>query len=83
MGKFSDFLLSIDIFGHPVTVNYKGEDSFKTWLGAFCTVALFVLSIVNLTSVIPAYNSNSKLEKNTQRSTYDPFTEPAFSFSDY
>ena len=83
MGKFSDFFLSLDIFGHPVTVNYKGEDKFKTRLGALFTIALVVLSIVNLTSVIPAYYNNSKLETNTQRSTYDPFTEPAFSFSDY
>ena len=83
MGKFSDFFLSIDIFGHPITVNYKGEDNFKTRLGALCTIAFFVLSIVNLTAVIPAYNNNSKLETNTQRSIYDPSTEPAFSFSDY
>ena len=55
MGKLSDFIVSIDIFGHPIGVNYKGEDSFKTRLGAFCTVAVYVLTVVNLATLIPAY----------------------------
>ena len=83
MGRFSDFIVSFDIFGHPVGVNYKGEDTFKTRLGAFCTVSMYVLTILSLTTLITAFNDNSKLETSTQQSTYDPFLEPAFSFSEY
>ena len=83
MGKLSDLIVSIDIFGHPVGVNYKGEDSFKTRLGAFCTVAVYVLTVLSLTTLITAFTDNSKLETNTERSYFDPFTEPAYSFEEY
>ena len=82
MGKFSDFITSFDIFGHPVGVNYKGEDTFKTRVGAFCTIGMYVLTILSLNSMINAFNDNSKLETSTQQSTFDPFLEPAFSFSE-
>ena len=82
MGKFSDFFTSFDIFGHPVGVNYKGEDTFKTRVGAFCTIAMYVLTVLSLTTLITAFVDNSKLATSTQRSTYDPFFEPAFSFSE-
>ena len=82
MGKISDFIVSFDIFGHPVGVNYKGEDTFKTRVGAFCTVGMYVLTILSLTALTTAFNDNSKMETSTQPSTYDPFLEPAFSFSE-
>ena len=82
MGEFSDFIVSFDIFGHPIGVNYKGEDTFKTRIGAFCTVGIYVLTILSLTTLITAFNDNSKLETSTQQSTYDRFLEPAFSFFD-
>ena len=83
MGKLSDLIVSIDIFGHPVGVNYKGEESFRTRLGAFCTVAFYVLTILSLTTLITAFTDNSKLETNTEKSYFDPFTEPAYSFDEY
>ena len=82
MGRLSDFIVSFDIFGHPVGVNYKGEDTFKTRVGAFCTIGMYVLTILSLNSMINAFNDNSKLETSTQQSTFDPFLEPAFSFSE-
>ena len=82
MGRLSDFIVSFDIFGHPVGVNYKGEDTFKTRVGAFCTIAMYVLTVLSLTSLITAFADNSKLETSTQRFTFDPFFEPAFSFSE-
>ena len=83
MGKLSDIITSIDIFGHPIGVNYKREENFKTRLGAFCTDAVYVLSVVSLATLIPAYKIHSKLETNSHRSTFDPFVEPAFNFDEY
>ena len=82
MEIFSDFIVSFDIFGHPVGVNYKGEDTFKTRFGAFCTIAMYVLTVLSLTTLTTAFADNSKLETSTQVSTYDPFLEPAYSFSE-
>ena len=63
MERFSDFIVSFfDIFGHPVGVNYKGEDTYKTRVGAFCTAGMYVLTILSLNTLIAAFNDNSKLE---------------------
>ena len=46
MFKFTNFLVSLDAFGEPVTLNYKGSSTFKTGVGAFFTIGLkaFILS---------------------------------------
>ena len=48
MGTFSfyNFLKSLDIFGNPVSLNYRGETSFKTGIGAFFSIAITVLLFV-------------------------------------
>ena len=69
MGKISDFIVSFDIFGHPVGVNYKGEDTYRTRVGAFCTAGMYVLTILSLTTLITAFNDNSKLEASVLQST--------------
>ena len=46
MGKttrLERFLVDLDIFGHAIGVHYRGRDAFKTRLGAFCTIATYVL----------------------------------------
>ena len=34
-----------DIFGHPVTVFYKGTDTYKTKLGLLCTLGVWFLTL--------------------------------------
>ena len=40
MFNFITYLTSLDAFGEPVTLNYRGESSFKTGVGAFFTIVL-------------------------------------------
>ena len=40
-------LVNQDVYGTPIGVHYKGQDSFKTGLGALCTLATYVLIMVN------------------------------------
>ena len=40
MKFLSSFLMSRDVLGHPVSVNYKGSDAFQTKLGAFISIAV-------------------------------------------
>ena len=40
MFKFINYLISLDAFGEPVTLNYRGDSSFKTGVGAFFTIVL-------------------------------------------
>ena len=46
MFSLTKYLTSLDAFGEPVTLNYRGESSFKTGIGAFFTIILraFILS---------------------------------------
>ena len=40
MFSFINYLVSLDTFGEPVTLNYKGSSTFKTGVGAFFTLVL-------------------------------------------
>ena len=40
MGRLVDILLSRDTLGHPMSVNYKGSDSYQTKLGAFLSIVV-------------------------------------------
>ena len=62
MGKASKLFSMIvdqDIFGQPIGVHYRGSDAFKTFLGALCTVASYVLILIYLVSLIEAFKDGS------------------------
>ena len=44
--SFSEFLKGQDVFGHPVTINYRGEDAYNTAWGAFLTIVQKVFFLV-------------------------------------
>ena len=46
MFKFIKYIVSLDAFGEPVTLNYRGKSTYKTGLGAFFTICLraFILT---------------------------------------
>ena len=39
------FLKSLDMYGHPIGVLYKGDTRHRTWLGCVCSILtmLFIL----------------------------------------
>ena len=46
MKRFSAALKSIDIYGHPIGVHYKGNSTYQTKLGSFVTLMSFVIVTV-------------------------------------
>ena len=42
MGSFSDFFLSKDRFGEPVTVNFDGDNTYKTVFGALLSISIVI-----------------------------------------
>ena len=46
MKKFGDFIKGQDWYGEPVVLHYGGENTFKTWWGAFLTIGQAVLILV-------------------------------------
>ena len=48
MKFLSSFLMSRDVLGHPLSVNYKGSDTFQTKLGAFISICVKALVLTQL-----------------------------------
>ena len=40
------FLESVDIFGHGVSVMYKGKDTFNTTFGGLISLSVYVMTII-------------------------------------
>ena len=38
--RFRNILMSRDLLGHPLSLNYKGYESFPTKLGAYISIAI-------------------------------------------
>ena len=45
--RLLELFKSQDVFGHPISINYKGSDTYKTKLGAFVTLLTYALIIYN------------------------------------
>ena len=45
-GSFGKRLRSVDIFGHPINLQYKGSASYQSLLGAVLTLAVYALTFV-------------------------------------
>ena len=43
---FITFLRSFDVFGAPVSLNYNGETTFKTFIGALFSIAIKIFLII-------------------------------------
>ena len=39
--KFGEIVKSIDVYGQPFTVNFKGSETHKTYVGAFFTLLTY------------------------------------------
>ena len=46
-----NFFLSRDLLGHQISVNYKGEGTFNTKLGAFLSLGILVLVLIQLVQI--------------------------------
>ena len=60
--KLEEFLVNQDIFGHSIGVHYRGDESFKTRLGSFCTLVTYVLIMFNVTTLTTLFLHGEKYE---------------------
>ena len=76
MKSFDSLLYSIkslDLYGYKIGVTYKGEDSYKTWPGVLCTLAVYFLVAFNLCLLSAAFLDNSNQEEIIKIKKYDRF----------
>ena len=43
--KVSNILHNFDFFGHPITVNYRGNDKYQTSFGSLVSIICFALML--------------------------------------
>ena len=81
--QFANFFVNQDIYGHAIGVNYRGSGTYKTKMGAFCTLATYVLIFVNLIMLVIAFNDGSMQNETLQRLELDRSSSDPFSFLEY
>ena len=80
--RLSSWLVDKDIYGHPVSVNYQGSDTFKTKLGALVTLCTFTLILFNLVNTIAAFDDGSRQSESQGTSVIDKFTAGPFNLQE-
>ena len=61
------------MFGQPMGVNYKGDNHFRTKLGACVSILMYVLLISNLMSLGEAFLDGSRQNETQQSEKYDRY----------
>ena len=56
MGGLTSWL---DFYGHPVGVHYRGSGTYKTKLGALCSLITVVLVLINTFSICTKFINNT------------------------
>ena len=64
--KIANFLTGFDIYGHGIGVHHDGSGAYKTRLGAFLTLATFIVMIVNMTNLSIAFYTGSDQSEKAQ-----------------
>ena len=78
--RLSERFQALDIFGHPIGVNYKGNSTFQTKLGALFTLAVYSLIIINLVTLSTDFMDGSKQEEKNGLVYFDRLYDTAYSF---
>ena len=63
-------LKSLDIYGHPISLNYDGQSIYKTRLGTLVSVMTFALIIFNSVNLIEEFLSKQGQKESFQELKY-------------
>mmetsp|Transcript_12736 Transcript_12736/g.17156 ORF Transcript_12736/g.17156 Transcript_12736/m.17156 type:complete len:164 (-) Transcript_12736:1228-1719(-) len=82
MNRLENWLIDWDIYGQPITVQYRGSDTLKTRMGALCTLITYILLLINMIALIKAFSTQSNREESAQNLWFDSFKAGQFKFSE-
>ena len=71
--KFENYLISFDSYGTSIGIHYKGQGSYKTRLGSFCSLVVKVLIYINMVNLITAFLDGSNQKESAQTLKYETF----------
>ena len=75
-------LQSLDIYGHSISVLYKGEDSYKTRLGGLVTLVTYILGLINFYNLAVQFIDKSAQKEVTRTVTVDTLDMEPLSLSE-
>ena len=82
MERIFNFLTSLDIYGHPVGVLFKGSSVYQTRLGALITLITYMLMLFNLQTLFSAFLDGSKQEEKVSITYTDSFLTDAYNLKE-
>ena len=77
-----NFLKWFDIYGHQISVNYKGDGMFKTNFGGLLSLATIVLIIVNTVSLTTQFVDRTAQKENQRTLNTELFDQEPMHLSD-
>ena len=81
--KFSKCLMQLDVFGHPISVHYAGEDRYRTRLGALISLCVFSLILFNFVNLATVFLDGSRQEEKTNVLSFDRHGSLDYKLADY
>ena len=64
---FGMLLTALDIFGHNVGVQYRGQETYKTKFGGLLTLATYVLVLIQTANLIDSFVNHTEQVENFVR----------------
>ena len=82
--KIQSFLVNQDMYGHAVGINFKGKEVYQTRLGSFCTLATYVLMLVNILVLTIAFTTGTNQEEKQGTTQFDRSADSEkYNWNDY
>ena len=75
-------LLSQDRYGHIIGVHYNGEDSYKTKLGAFCSIGVYALMFSNFVALLNMYGNGDRQEDKYSYEIYERWKSDEYNLAE-
>ena len=57
--RLEEIIVGQDMYGHVIGVHYRGSGSYQTKVGAFFTLATYVLMTINMVTLLIAFEDGS------------------------
>ena len=84
MKLFKEFFLGRDILGHSISINYRGNTSYNTYLGALLTIGVQMLVLVQLVQKsIDLYSMEDPNVTIMSRPIYEEESSQVYNFKDH
>ena len=74
---------TLDIFGHPVLVNYEGKTSYSTCLSSFISTIILTLMLLNLIFLSLHFKNGTMQDEKTTFVQIDRYKSDAYNLKDY